>query len=234
MQFFGFGHHGTMCFWMYPVAMTPNLWFVAWRNPSLWAHPKQKAAKLPKRKLISNWVFPKIGVPQNGWWTYWKTLLKWMIWGYPYFRKNPTRPSGYNSWQSVEHDHLFTLGNFLAGALGSWNPAPKIHLHDHYSVLAGPNVYVLSLRIQSPSQIMIGVYNHFLRKVFRFHYHSQKVIGSLGYIIDIIRYMWYMCFFSNSSMAPTCWKKAQVVSDGNVHLAWGDLFFSHRWIESGK
>ena len=29
-------------------------------------------------------------------------------------------------------------------------------------------------------QMMIGVYNHLLRKVFRFHYHSQKVIGSLG------------------------------------------------------
>ena len=39
-----------------------------------------------------------------------------------------------------------------------------------------------SLRIQSPSQMMIGVYNHFLRKVFRFHYHSQKVIGSLGVV----------------------------------------------------
>ena len=38
----------------------------------------------------------------------------------------------------------------------------------------------LALRIQSPSQMMIGVYNRLLRKVFRFHYHSQKVIGSLG------------------------------------------------------
>ena len=30
------------------------------------------------------WVFPKIGVPQNGWFILenWKTLLKWMIWGY--------------------------------------------------------------------------------------------------------------------------------------------------------
>ena len=27
---------------------------------------------------------------------------------------------------------------------------------------------------------MIGVYNHLLRKEFRFHCHSQKVIGSLG------------------------------------------------------
>ena len=28
----------------------------------------------------SMWVFPKIVVPQNGW-SWWKTLLKWMIWG---------------------------------------------------------------------------------------------------------------------------------------------------------
>ncbi len=32
---------------------------------------------------------------------------------------------------------------------------------------------------------MIGVYNHLLSKVFRFHYHSQKVIGSLGHIVII-------------------------------------------------
>ncbi len=34
---------------------------------------------------------PKIGVPPNGWFTMqnWKTLLKWMIWGYPYFWKHP-------------------------------------------------------------------------------------------------------------------------------------------------
>ena len=39
---------------------------------------------------------------------------------------------------------------------------------------------ICSLRIQSPCQMMIGVYNHLLSKVFRFHYHSQKVIGSQG------------------------------------------------------
>ena len=37
-----------------------------------------------------------------------------------------------------------------------------------------------SLRIQSPCHRMIGVYNHLLSNVYRFHYHSQKVIGSLG------------------------------------------------------
>ena len=46
----------------------------------------------------------------------------------------------------------------------------------------GVNITNLSVRIQSPSQMMIGVYNHLLRKVFGFHYHSEKVIGSLGYI----------------------------------------------------
>ena len=33
------------------------------------------------RPNFSIWVFPKIGIPQNGWWKSWKTLLKWMIWG---------------------------------------------------------------------------------------------------------------------------------------------------------
>ena len=34
------------------------------------------------------WVFPKIRVPQNGWFIM-ETLLKWMIWGYHDFWKHP-------------------------------------------------------------------------------------------------------------------------------------------------
>ena len=34
------------------------------------------------------WGVPKIKEPQNGWFIR-KTLLKWMIWGYHYFRKHP-------------------------------------------------------------------------------------------------------------------------------------------------
>ena len=42
----------------------------------------------PHSSLI--WVFPKILVPQNGWFIMWKTPLKWMIWGaHPYFWKHP-------------------------------------------------------------------------------------------------------------------------------------------------
>ena len=37
-----------------------------------------------------------------------------------------------------------------------------------------------TLDIKSYSQLMIGVSNHLLRKVFWFDCHSQKVFGSLG------------------------------------------------------
>ena len=41
----------------------------------------------------------------------------------------------------------------------------------------------MALGIQSPCQRMIGMSNHLLSKAFSFHYHSQKVIGSLGVFI---------------------------------------------------
>ena len=33
------------------------------------------------------WVFPKIGVPQNGWFIM-ENPITWMIWGHHYFRKH--------------------------------------------------------------------------------------------------------------------------------------------------
>jgi len=53
-----------------------------------------KASGPPYRlyKLIKTciWVFPKIGVPRNGWFIMETLLLEWMIWGYPYFWKHPS------------------------------------------------------------------------------------------------------------------------------------------------
>ena len=46
---------------------------------------------------------------------------------------------------------------------------------------------LLSLGIQSYSQLMIGMSNHLLSMVFRFHDHSQKVIGSLGYLHTLLQ-----------------------------------------------
>ena len=34
------------------------------------------------------WVFPKIGVPQNGWFIMENPIKHGMIWGYPYFWKH--------------------------------------------------------------------------------------------------------------------------------------------------
>ena len=51
-------------------------------------------------------------------------------------------------------------------------PLGNIHL---------PTSWVIG--IQSYSQLMIGVSNHLLRMVLRFHYHSQKVIRSLKEIL---------------------------------------------------
>ena len=46
-----------------------------------------------------------------------------------------------------------------------------------------------TLGIQSYSQLMIGLSNHLLSIVFRFHYHSQKVIGSLGLVGSWLKFM---------------------------------------------
>ena len=54
-----------------------------------------------------------------------------------------------------------------------------------------------SLGIQLPCQMMIGVYNHLLSKVFRFHYHSQKVIGSLGIVIGQMEFDTILIHFYN-------------------------------------
>ena len=59
----------------------------------LWAQIQQRFST--EKKILHfresdgpTWMFPKMRVLQNGWFI-WNTLLKWMIWGYHYFRKHP-------------------------------------------------------------------------------------------------------------------------------------------------
>ena len=52
--------------------------------------------------------------------------------------------------------------------------------HANYMMLSQTTSKLHALGIQSYCQRMIGMSNHLVSKVFRFHYHSQKVIGSLG------------------------------------------------------
>ena len=53
--------------------------------------------EIPIQKKVASlfkpfiWGFPKIVVPQNGWFIM-ETLLKWMIWGYHHFKETPYHP----------------------------------------------------------------------------------------------------------------------------------------------
>ena len=75
-------------------------WMSCEASPSL-----IKARSTHPKKVYG--CFQKIGVPQNGWFISWKTLLKWMIWGEnPLFSEHPYILLGYNynltwsdSWQ---------------------------------------------------------------------------------------------------------------------------------------
>ena len=55
------------------------------------------------------WMFPKIGVPQNGWFIMENPIMSiiWMIWGYHYFWKHPYRTaSSYDrSSRSIDLNH---------------------------------------------------------------------------------------------------------------------------------
>ena len=81
-------------------------------------------------------------------------------------------------------NRVFYAGELLEGQLINLRAETK---KGHEGITIGSNpwdwyiyLHYHTLGIQSPCQMMIGVYNHLLSKVFRFHYHSQKVIGSLG------------------------------------------------------
>ena len=73
--------------------------------------------------------------------------------------------------QSVVPCALGGIPNRIKG-LWNWNHLSFLGKRFHQSKH--------SLGIQSYSQLMIGVSNHLLSIGLRFHYHSQKVIGSLG------------------------------------------------------
>ena len=116
------------------------------------------------------WVFPKIGVHQNGWFIMENPMSKWMIWGnFPLFLE----------CHPYEFSRVLSLQAWSVGFLGF--PVGPVEFQTQ-GLIKSFFLHGKSLGIQSYSQMMIGVSNHLLSIVFRFHYHSQKVIGSLGNI----------------------------------------------------
>ena len=80
------------------------------------------------------WGFPKIGVPQNGWFI-WKTRLKWMIWGYHHLRKHPHElhvtnlVGGFEQNPFEKYDMLVKMGENLPNFL---DKKSKKYLSCHY------------------------------------------------------------------------------------------------------
>ena len=72
----------------------PEAWLIQISNfRAVWKRWK-KTGEVSQHKCMetSNSLYMGVSknrdIPQNGWFT-WKTRLKWMIWGYHYFRKHP-------------------------------------------------------------------------------------------------------------------------------------------------
>ena len=82
----------------------------------------------------------------------------------PNYKDPPKQKAGISGWQKKRDCKRGGDLTEKSGVLRCSTPSPKDPI---------------------TSQMMIGVYNHLLRKVFRFHYHSEKVIGSLGFNASI-------------------------------------------------
>ena len=105
--------------WFWPSAAFGQRW-IPWENidsfvssfsggpAANWNKPKvdQQLKRIQQVLLyFFIWVFPKIGVPQNGWFIMEQSLSKWMIWGEnaPIKRKHPYSP---NVISLLFHEHF--------------------------------------------------------------------------------------------------------------------------------
>ena len=74
---------------------------------------------------------------------------------------------------------------------------------------------------------MIGVYNNLFSRVFGFHYHSQKVIGSLGCCICSCSSWWFQPIFINISQIgnlPQVGVKIKNISNHHLVLVcWANM-----------
>ncbi len=103
------GSHGSLyrffvdCWWKYKFPSDPEA-MVSWESLPLVPEEapflcivmehlgRQRKSGNSERlwlKWTDMWVFPKIGVPQNGWFILESPMNKWMIWGVPPFLETP-------------------------------------------------------------------------------------------------------------------------------------------------
>ena len=121
------------------------MWVVFWvatpqyLKDRMWGcHFTQKCESLATffkifHKKPSDGCFPKKGYPKmDGLW--WKTLFKWMIWGYPYFRKHP------DEWRNIWEE--LDLPNLIGGKKSRLGTEKKHPLKKMVGInLMIPNMY---------------------------------------------------------------------------------------------
>ena len=91
--------------------------------PSWWFQPIWKI--LVNWDNFPKWVFPKIGVPQNGWFI-WKSLSKWMIWGYHLLGNPQIGMNIKNKYLSCHHLVTGWRGFNLQGSVRENGPTVRV------------------------------------------------------------------------------------------------------------
>ena len=109
----------------------PNLGFKPF--PPAWG------AKLKTFVGCIIWVFPKIVVSQN-WWFITENPIKWMIWGYHYFRKHPFRCPAANQLFNIRTFFRILscpLMSFNTSTIFKWNWSQR--KRSKFGVILFPN-----------------------------------------------------------------------------------------------
>ena len=109
------------------------------------------------------WVFPKKGVYTPKWMVYkWKTLLKWMIWGYHYFWKH--------AFEKREESHLTRVTNVLIHVSRFIPNLPEIHISNCFGENVGFTAW-----IRDEFYISSGVWYMGCMLVSKFHSKTRHI-----------------------------------------------------------
>ena len=149
-------------------------------------------------RISSLRMFPKIGVPQIGWFIM-ENSLKWMIWGYHYFRnppslhskKIPTYPR--NIPRTLNHLFMKGILSYL-DIWDIWGMSPGVcwnflRYMVSYGFVRNPRVPSYHLQFGSPKEFVaecVHPVDWFQKKRLLFHQNSWKLIFSPIILFELL------------------------------------------------
>ena len=149
-------------------------------------------------RISSLRMFPKIGVPQIGWFIM-ENSLKWMIWGYHYFRnppslhskKIPTYPR--NIPRTLNHLFMNGILSYL-DIWDIWGMSPGVcwnflRYMVSYGFVRNPRVPSYHLQFGSPKEFVaecVHPVDWFQKKRLLFHQNSWKLIFSPIILFELL------------------------------------------------